>query len=1852
MPDRMKPHQFAHKMTKLSPKLTYVQRNLFDREIAAVLLAAQCGALLDPASSNLQDMTAAVVAPLVVVETPVDEQKYEQKASSSSSSAAETPDARRTLAEAFTEFRKDRRSTSSTRSASSKRSAISTLHNLPVSPMPLQGFAKAGSSVAAKDAARAHTARANAQALLRGNLAPERWWTPLMAQYASTDDPTKAEDTDLAALRAPIYKMLEQAAQDITGLSTTIRAGDVAALIECVRTAITPPEPSYQLILGVRQQLAAAVKTRHLSVMEVWNLHFALWQEYAAINTVPIDGLEAANGFRTAVQHDGPWTQLAMLAGREMDVQQLLHHFQQLEQYTPALQATQRRANSAIAGDGTDTSVPPYTQFCYNCAHPDGNRACDANKRARLHFLTHITRSEYEARHPPSDDTCYKCKAIGHHGNICPNGARGPGESSSAHQRRKANQAAKAAAKRAAKAEAKLKAQAAALAAATNAQTPAPKLSSIEIASLRSLLDACEQENKASDSESTVIFKALAARLATPSPASSGASEVVFLADSGCNHTLIRKSLRKILNHGRPSSSTVDTATAGDAGALQCESDGKLTLQIGTKTTDLEASTANAADNLLAVSALDQAGIVSCFGNNAIHLFGRDPKGRTIFPGIDGAYTRFYRAQAENGLYPVRSTALPAPATISPLFAKLSRGRAISKSSAKRFVASLLQRRARGDLSPYQLIHRNLGHQHLDPAGPIFAICRQLYGKSFKPEPEALCSTCQKTKLEATPHIARKNHPARPGLEIAMDAFYMHLRWYLAMADMFDGHKWVLPLGAGATLANSLPDKLADIERENGHATQGVYDMTRLEGLRSDQLPAHTSGALVDCLKQRNIEQRFSATYTPEQNGVAEAAVYRLKQGGSANLEQSGLPVTFFEYALQYFVYTYNHTPRLIHANDGFLSTAQRRGLQKPADWGKELTSALLPFGAQVFVKIPKDDTKRKHLGIHAGVKAVEAAFLGYGQGNNIIALTVDKQILLDGYHSFSVHADVFPFNKAHRPVASPIGPVAPDTTVVPDPTPAAGVRPKPKPATAAVSPASADSPVSEDDPPPVAPTPIPLGRAPAHGPFVAYYEYDSWQVGEITEAHPPGKYPNPIIAFHPLTGPASTTKRGRRKKTSGFDIPWEAGLTGDFDDDGNFVYDDPQWNMPLYAFRVEVRGGQMHVIQDRCQLVAEAVDAGIIPSIGHAKKSAPDRLDEHKTEMERRLEARNMRKSKAMRACVARVVANSRRDRVVVYDQTAKVRKAAMRLVRRIKKTWNPVAFNLDPEYCLRHPPKSTAEADARPDADIWAAARQIHMDKMKDYNVFTVTAMAAAEIKAENINPLQVIWVYSYKHPQGELGRDEPTNAANLIPRARIAAQGFRQREGQDYLHTYSPCMRAPTFLTLEALRIRHSWASGTGDVSCAFFLSRQQVLQYMVPPVGPQWDAAGNRILFRCERTIPGQKDGSRNWWDTLSSALRGLGYDQCPVDPCLFRRGNHKDGSFTSICTHVDDLAGFADTDERLAAAFNEIRGIFPFDWTLKIKSFMGIDSETLPCGGTAYYQPDLVDAIIHDYEELIGADVQLQTKPLPKGCHFTVGDIVRDPETRTALADLPYSKALGQLGYVANHTRPDLSHAVSLLQGFLLTYGPKHVLALEHLIGYLKQTRMAKLNFKVDGTFMAYAASDASWASDQIDRRSRSGIVVFVYGMAVYWSSKKQTAVTLSSMEGETVAFTDACKEVIWLRRILEFLGRDTSDPTPILTDNAATESFTTTGQVTSRTKHISLKHFFNKENIAKGEVAPVHTSTNDELADLLTKAPGPLFQKFKDQLLGEVPKENLNKCLNNWLHKFTRQQQLLSSQAA
>lgn len=132
-------------------------------------------------------------------------------------------------------------------------------------------------------------------------------------------------------------------------------------------------------------------------------------------------------------------------------------------------------------------------------------------------------------------------------------------------------------------------------------------------------------------------------------------------------------------------------------------------------------------------------------------------------------------------------------------------------------------------------------------------------------------------------------------------------------------------------------------------------------------------------------------------------------------------------------------------------------------------------------------------------------------------------------------------------------------------------------------------------------------------------------------------------------------------------------------------------------------------------------------------------------------------------------------------------------------------------------------------------------------------------------------------------------------------------------------------------------------------------------------------------------------------------------------------------------------------------------------------------------------------------------------------------------------------------------------------------------------------------------------TDADWASDESDRRSVSGNCFFYLGNLVSWSATGQRTVSLSSTESEYYALALAMKQALWLRLFFNLTSLPFPRPFPILCDNQGAACIASSTSVSSRSKHIDVRHHFIRKHIASGDFSTTWISTQDMVADIMTK---------------------------------------------
>src|SRR4051812_37683952 len=131
----------------------------------------------------------------------------------------------------------------------------------------------------------------------------------------------------------------------------------------------------------------------------------------------------------------------------------------------------------------------------------------------------------------------------------------------------------------------------------------------------------------------------------------------------------------------------------------------------------------------------------------------------------------------------------------------------------------------------------------------------------------------------------------------------------------------------------------------------------------------------------------------------------------------------------------------------------------------------------------------------------------------------------------------------------------------------------------------------------------------------------------------------------------------------------------------------------------------------------------------------------------------------------------------------------------------------------------------------------------------------------------------------------------------------------------------------------------------------------------------------------------------------------------------------------------------------------------------------------------------------------------------------------------------YQKLVGRLLHLL-HTRPDISHAVSLVSRYMHDPRTQHMEASMRVLRYLKGSSEKGIWFGRSGHLKIEGYCDTDWASCVDDRRSISDYCIFVEGNHVSWRSKKHEVVAQSTAEAEYRAMAVDLCEMTWLKNLL------------------------------------------------------------------------------------------------------------------
>lgn len=174
--------------------------------------------------------------------------------------------------------------------------------------------------------------------------------------------------------------------------------------------------------------------------------------------------------------------------------------------------------------------------------------------------------------------------------------------------------------------------------------------------------------------------------------------------------------------------------------------------------------------------------------------------------------------------------------------------------------------------------------------------------------------------------------------------------------------------------------------------------------------------------------------------------------------------------------------------------------------------------------------------------------------------------------------------------------------------------------------------------------------------------------------------------------------------------------------------------------------------------------------------------------------------------------------------------------------------------------------------------------------------------------------------------------------------------------------------------------------------------------------------------------------------------------------------------------------------------------------------------------------------------------------------------------------------------------------------------------------YLKGSPGQGLFYSVDTELCLNAFADADWGTCLDTRRSVSGICVYLGSSLICWKSKKQQVASRSSTEAEYRSLADVTREILWLQQLLRDFHVTVTTTAKVFCDNKSAVYIATNPVFHERTKHIEIDCHTTRDQIKLGNLKALHVSSENQLADILTK---PLHPKPFYSLLGRMSLSNL-----------------------
>lgn len=506
------------------------------------------------------------------------------------------------------------------------------------------------------------------------------------------------------------------------------------------------------------------------------------------------------------------------------------------------------------------------------------------------------------------------------------------------------------------------------------------------------------------------------------------------------------------------------------------------------------------------------------------------------------------------------------------------------------------------------------------------------------------------------------------------------------------------------------------------------------------------------------------------------------------------------------------------------------------------------------------------------------------------------------------------------------------------------------------------------------------------------------------------------------------------------------------------------------------------------------------------------------------------------------------------------------------------------------------TAEEPASLDAALadpaWRSAMEAELKSIEDNATWSPSSLPKGH------RAIGLKWVFKVKR--------DPAGAV-VKHKARLVAKGYSQRQGVDFDEVFAPVARLETVRLLLALAAHGKWEVHHMDVKSAFLNGVLTEEVYVQQPPGFAIDKDATKVL-KLDKALYGLRQAPRAWNAKLDATLVSLGFTRCSLEHGVYRRGNSE--SFLLVGVYVDDLVITGSNTGEIIEFKTQMKQMFEMSDLGLLSYYLGIEVQQrqgeITLTQAAYAGKILERAGLSTCNPC--STPMEQRLQLQKVVDGTIVDATE------------YRSVIGSLRYLVN-TRPDIAHAVGVVSRHMEAPGKEHWAAVKQILRYIRGTQDFGCRYVHGGAARLVGFSDSDHAGDINDRKSTTGFVFFFNNNLISWCSQKQGGVSTSSCEAEYVAAAAAACQGVWLNRLVgELIGKE-QPKFKLFIDNKSAIALCKNPVHHSRSKHIDTKFHYTREQIEDGVLEVEHVSTEEQLADILTKALGRnKFVEFRQKI--------------------------------